>query len=305
MFTFGTGLTLDAYEYREFPEIDGVKRVTTDRLVLIQVDKDESVRKISAELHGAPFGGLYFLIDSGDFKIYIGESSDVKDRVGQHAKKSPIASFDFDRVIVIWDGRSIDTSHFNDTSMRKALEYESIKAFREYSNYETQNTQGKSPDLNVYQRASIDKFKVELFYLLYKFHLITELPSETILSQRLTQNEIRKLLTRNNFQVENIHGGDKIVKCKDAVIFYRAGSLKPLGWQVTMRDTFLDEMFSGKEGVYFLLSRTEPYLIPASVLKENLEGEKDGLTLDFFINEKEKKLRCHDVSLDISRYRIS
>jgi hypothetical protein len=190
--------------------------------------------------------------------------------------------------------------------MRLALEYECIKAFNTYSDYDTVNSQSSPPDLSVYQRVTTDKFKIELFYLLYKFHLITQLPTEVRLSEPLTDEQVQRLLERKGFKVEKISGSDKIVRCKDGkTVFFRAGSLKRLGWQVTMRDTFLDEMLSGKEEVYFLLSRTEPYLIPSKVLKANLEGEKEGLTLDFFIDEKEKKLRCHDISLDISGYKVS
>jgi hypothetical protein len=82
---------LEEYEYREYPEVDGIKRVSTDRLVLIQINKDEAIKRITAELHGASFGGLYFLIDSSGFRIYIGESSDVRDRIGQHIRSPPLA----------------------------------------------------------------------------------------------------------------------------------------------------------------------------------------------------------------------
>lgn len=297
---------MDEYEYREYPEVDGIKRGSSDRLVLVQVSKDEAVKKIPEELGGAGFGGIYFLVDDVNSQIYVGETSDVNDRTKQHIKKSPVEGFDFNKIIVIWDGRTIATSHFNETTLRKALEYESIKAFKGFSSYEPVNTVSAPATLNVYQKASIEKFKSELFFLLYKFHLISELPTEVRPSEQLTHDEVKKLLERNGFQVEKTSGNQRIVMCADnVIIFYRGGSPKPQGWQVTMRDTFLDEMLSGKDGVYFLLSRTEPFLIPSKFFKENnLESKKEGLTLDFFIKEKEQKLQCHDLLLDISQFKI-
>ncbi|GEM_PF-2214846 len=298
---------MEAYEYREFPEINGIKRGSTDRLVLMQVSKEEAIKKIEAELHGAAFGGLYLLVDSANSQIYIGQSSDVKNRIREHIKRSPVDNFEFDKVIVIWDGRTIETSHFNDETLRKALEAESITCFSEHSRFDTVNTAIADLATNVYQKATIEKFKNELFFLLYKFHLISDLPSEVKLSEQLSTEEIKKILVKYGFTIERLEANTKVVSCAGGkTVFYRGGSLKPLGWQVTMRDTFLDEMLSGKDGLYFLLSRTKPFLIPASFFKENgfASRKEDSLTLDFFIKEREQKIQCHDLLLDIQQYAI-
>ncbi len=295
---------MDEYEYREFPETEGIKRAITERLVLTQVEKDDAVNKLSSELGGSKFAGLYLLIDSDNYKIYIGETADIKDRIKQHVKESPKEGFEFDKVIVIWDGRPIETSHFIDETIRKSLESECIKAFKNFSAYAPVNTVSATLTVSVYQQSTINKFRDELFFLINKFHLLKMLPYEEKPSEPLSEEEIKKLLSKNGYKVEKLIANQKTVTCDNANIFYRSGSPKSLGWQVTMRDVFLDEMFSGNPDVYFLLSRTIPYLIPSKFFKDNLEDKKEGVTLDFFIKDSEGKLYCHDESIDINKYRI-
>lgn len=294
---------MDEYEYREFPEVDRIKRAVTERLVLTQFDKEDAMKKLSAELGGSNFAGLYLLIDASNHKIYIGESSDIKERVKQHIKSSPVKEFEFEKIAVIWDGRPIETSHFIDETLRKALESESIKTFRSFSRYESVNTQSSQQTVSVYQQSSINKFKDELFFMLYKFHLLNSSPHEQKQSEPLTEEEIKKILLKNGYKVQRLIANQKTIECENAFIFYRSGSLKSLGWQVTMRDTFLDEMFSGKSTVYFLLSRTVPYIIPSTFFKEKLLDMKNGLTLDFFIKD-EGTLYCHEQTFDIKNYKI-
>lgn len=292
------------YEYRELPKLQGVKRVMVERLVLTEFDKEEAVKKVSQELSGADFGAVYFLINSNKQEIYIGETADIKNRIKQHCKNSPVKGFEFDKIILIWDGRPIQTSSFNDTTLRKTLEYECINGFKNFSKYEPVNTVSSPSTMSVYQKATINKFKEELLFLLYKLHLIDKLPEEIEKSEALTEGQIKKLLEKQQFKIQKIDGSQKVINCDKAKIFYRPGSLKALGWQVTMRDTFLKEMFSGEEGIYFLFSRTKPFLIPASFFKKHLANKKTGVTLDIFIKENSNELYCNEESIDISKYRI-
>jgi len=117
------------YQYCESK--DGERKIVdTDRWYLLELPVWESVVGLTREeffekeLDDAlnfDFPGLYLLIDSDKKKIYIGESSNVKERANNHPK------IEFDKMILLWDGRHNKTSHFGNETFRKTLEKECIK----------------------------------------------------------------------------------------------------------------------------------------------------------------------------------
>ncbi len=294
------------YDFRSLPLIGGIKRATTDGLVLVEIEKKNAVSAADKQLSGASFSGIYFLMSPENKKIYVGESSDIKKRLSDHCKKSPVAGFEFSKVIFIWDGRPVEISHFTETNLRKALEYVCINAFSECSRYEPVNTVSAPAAAGVYQEASIARFTDELLYLLYEFHLISKPPEEIEPSIELSALEIKELLGRNNInvEIENFDEAKRTIEYGKTTIFYRPGSPKTLGWQITLRDIFLDELFSGKNEILFLFSRNIAFLIPSEFFKDTLSGEKTGVTMDFFIKDREGQLYCHDKNYDINEYRI-
>lgn len=296
---------MNEFEYKSFPETQGVKRVVTERLVLSQIRKEKSVKKVKQELSGSDFAGIYFLINTESMEIYVGETSDMINRIKQHCKNPPVEDFDFDEVVLIWNGRPIETSHFNDDTLREMLEYESIEAFDDFSDYTTVNTVSSPTTMSIYQKSTIDKFKDELLFLLYEDHYIDARPEETKRSEELEPGEIKELLEKNGYSVKNIDRSRKIVSCKKARAFYRSGSLKDKGWQVTLRNKFAKSMFSGSEDVYFLFSRTRAFLIPSKIFEENFKEKKSGVTIDIFVEDKEEKIYCQGEEVNISEYRIN
>ena len=116
------------------------------------------------------FSGLYLLIDSNKNEIYVGESSDVKTRANKHPEK------EFDRMILLWDGRPNTTSHFGNETFRKTLEKECIKLFKNKNNpsYKCINDveNAKKMDKNIIIKESVDRVSDELKFLLYKADLI-------------------------------------------------------------------------------------------------------------------------------------
>ena len=119
------------------------------------------------------FSGLYLLIDSDKNKIYVGEGSDVKTRANNHSEPW----LEFDRMILLWDGRPNTTSHFGNETFRKTLEKKCIELF-EHSSYELYNTtkNPKKMDVNIIIKSSVDRFSDELKFLLNKYGLIGNKP---------------------------------------------------------------------------------------------------------------------------------
>ncbi len=117
------------------------------------------------EVKNFVFSGLYLLINSYKNKIYVGESSDVKTRANNHPEK------EFDKMILLWDGRPNTTSHFGNETFRKTLEKKCIELFHKYSSYElnNKNEKPKKMDNNIIIKSSVNRFSEELEFLLQKY----------------------------------------------------------------------------------------------------------------------------------------
>ena len=127
------------------------------------------------EIKNFDFSGLYLLIDSNKNEIYVGESSDAKTRANNHPEFDLSSTkLQWDRMILLWDGRPNTTSHFGNETFRKTLEKECIKLFKHSSSYkcinDTENP--KKMDKNIIIKESVDRVSDELKFLLYKADLI-------------------------------------------------------------------------------------------------------------------------------------
>ena len=128
------------------------------------------------EIKNFDFSGLYLLIDSNKNEIYVGESSNVKERANNHPK------IEFDKMILLWDGRHNKTSHFGNETFRKTLEKECIKLFEVHSDFDEFNKvkEPKKMDANIIIQSSVKTFKEELKFLLNKYGLIEIKPDTQI-----------------------------------------------------------------------------------------------------------------------------
>ncbi len=172
------------YQYCESK--DGERKIVdTDRWYLLELPVWESVVGLTREeffekeLDDAlnfDFPGLYLLIDSDKKKIYVGESSNVKERANNHPK------IEFDKMILLWDGRHNKTSHFGNETFRKTLEKECIKLFEVHSDFDEFNKvkEPKKMDANIIIQSSVKTFKEELKFLLNKYGLIEIKPDTQI-----------------------------------------------------------------------------------------------------------------------------
>jgi len=168
---------MEEYGYFEDKDVQGVTRAGTDRLYLLDFHV-ESIEKINVEFGDFDFSGLYLLIDSTKNEIYVGESANVQERIEAHMKESPVEGFEFDKITLIWDGRQTNTSHFSEMAFRKYLEKICIKVFViDYSKYKYVNSvTNPRVKTSVHTKSSVARFTNDLYFLLYKYHLIDTIP---------------------------------------------------------------------------------------------------------------------------------
>jgi len=191
--------------FQRYDSIKGVKVVCTDRLFLLDFD-DKNYLELFDEVfgkHGA-FGkraakakarqavkrnqslvntfdiaGLYLLINTKKTKneIYVGESTDLRTRnKGENKKGYPnkMKDFEFDKIILIWDGRPTTTSHFSEDSFRKLLEKYCIRFFKKQGKkYKCRNTVWNPRPTNFQTETKFENFK-EHIDRLFKMHGLTD-----------------------------------------------------------------------------------------------------------------------------------
>jgi len=125
---------------------------------------------------GLAHPGLYVLLDDETDRAYVGESSNLRARLGQHLDHAPKELGRFDQALIINDGRAAVHSRFNDSTLREALEQATIKLFIDGGSHSVTNQQQRMPDLSVTQQTLFESLKGELGHVLYELELITSRP---------------------------------------------------------------------------------------------------------------------------------
>lgn len=102
--------------------------VTTYSLDAIAWDRDVAVHGIREMGMGA-IACPYLLVNTAGRRVYVGETGDAAERIARHCRQGPGSGIPlkFDTVVIIWDGRPVRTTRFNDATVRKALEAVLIK----------------------------------------------------------------------------------------------------------------------------------------------------------------------------------
>ncbi|MFZ0829641.1 MAG: GIY-YIG nuclease family protein, partial [Thermoplasmata archaeon] len=117
---------------------------------------------------GLSHPGLYVLLDDETDRAYVGESSNLKARLGQHLDHPPKELGRFDRALILNDGRAAVHSRFNDSTLREALEQATIKLFVEGGTHALANQQKRMPELSVAQQTLFENLRDELGHVLYE-----------------------------------------------------------------------------------------------------------------------------------------
>ena len=198
---------MKAYSYTEQCS-DSVWRVVSDRLVMTVSNKDVAEINLREE-NVDEIACLYLLVDEEEETVYIGETENARDRIGQHRKSGPKSKHgkhEFNKIAIIWDGRPIQTTKFSDNTIRKELEASLIKGFTDFGKFRPVNTSASGSRANLQQRETIRQFKEEMFFILYKFGYLQDMPEEIQQSRELTDEETTTLLSSNGLSVKQKKG---------------------------------------------------------------------------------------------------
>jgi len=233
---------------------------------------------------GLAHPGLYVLLDDETDRSYIGESSNLKSRLGQHLDKPPKELGRFDRAVILNDGRAAVHSRFNDSTLREALEQATITMVTESGTHQPVNQQKRMPELSVAQQTLFENLREELGHVLYELELITGRPKPAVdISIVRPQDAALRFPSAAITEIKGYEG-----RSGKQTVYFRKGSEKHQGLQVTIRvgEPFGKAVLAG-EGL-LCMNRGRCYLIPNSAVRQWLGQKLANQTVDIFLQvEKE------------------
>jgi GIY-YIG catalytic domain-containing protein len=236
---------------------------------------------------GLSHPGLYVLLDEESERAYVGESSNLKARLGQHLDHPPKELGRFDRALILNDGRAAVHSRFNDSTLREALEQATIKFLLEGGSHSLVNQQKRMPELSVTQQTLFESLRAELGHVLYELELITSRPRATVDSAILRpQDAATRFPSVGIVDIKGYEG-----KLKGEPVYFRKGSEKPQGLQVTIRvgEPFGKSVVQGRG--FLCYNRGRCYLIPNSEVRSWLGVKLEQQTVDIFLDIEGETLR--------------
>ena len=293
-------------------------RVITKKLVVLITQKRDVI-KILDEQSIQTFPCLYLLLNLESKKVYIGETFSIRERISQHINFPPL---DWECCILVWDGRIYGASVFSSESLRKRLEFEVNGLFQTYSEFDVVST-AYFVELGTTEENILQELLDEIVYLLSI--VLQPLINFKCFKNRLDKREnlqiheitprvgeeevdidyvINKLATQARLTVTELNRAEKTFKLNGVLCFFRPGSRKRRGYQVTIRGTFLKCMRENKG--LLIMNRGPVYIIPLKKLNEKFGSlmELGQDTLDVFFDISTDKLICHKREIDLSNFRL-
>jgi hypothetical protein len=254
----------------------------------------EPLRAVAEEELGKGLShpGLYVLLDDETDRAYVGESSNLRSRLGQHLDHAPKELGRFDRALILNDGRAAVHSRFNDSTLREALEQATIKLLLEGGTHVLVNQQKRMPELSVTQQTLFENLRAELGHVLYELELIENRPKPTIDSAVVRPQDaagrFRETTITDIKGYEGKHDGQPV--------YFRKGSEKPQGLQVTIRvgEPFGKSVVRG-EG-FLCMNRGRCYLIPNLAVKDWLGAKLEQQTVDIFLDVQAEVLKTAGIA---------
>jgi len=285
---------------------DGITRARTTRQIRSwDIPRTtHALESLNSELGKIDFPGNYILFEGkGNKKVYIGEAKNIYNRLKTHMHSPKDEVKNWTKALIINDGRIATQSEFNDTVVRKALEYYFIKLFK--ANKYTVVSQGEPQNLNTTQKFVFNSLQDELNFFLLKKNIISKVLEKTG-QLEVHLDELKKILARCGKPIQEIDSQKKVAIIDGQKVFYRSGSDKPKGWQITFRDLSKSALQSG-EG-FLLVSRGPILLIPMTEIQKVIGGaeEYNKNTIDVFIlfEEDTIALRYKQNTLDVTNFKL-
>lgn len=261
----------------------------------------KALEMFNAELGKIDYPGIYILIESKINKAYVGEAKSLYNRIKTHSNTPEDKIKNWDRVVIINDGRPANQSDFNDNVVRLELEHYLISLFK--ANKYKIVAQGAKQNLNSLQKVIVTKLISELNFFLIKKGLIQKLIA-TRGQEEVMLDDLKKILEKNKYSITKFSSYEAIINGEN--VFIRPGSKKAKGWQVTFRDVFKKNLFD--ENGSLLMPRGGILLIPFSEIKKAINDPTafKRNTIDIFIafEEESIKLRYKNSEIDVTAFRI-
>ena len=130
----------------------------------------KALEGFNTEIGKAEFPGVYILFAKN--RVSVGEAKSLYNRLKTHMTTPDDKVKDWQRVLIVNDGRPATQSDFNDTVVRRALEIYLVRLLR--ANKYVVVSQGEPQILNSFQKHTVDSLTVELNTLLKKKSIITK-----------------------------------------------------------------------------------------------------------------------------------
>lgn len=291
--------------YEEPRNGNGIKRSRTT-LQIRSWDMPRSQKALESfntEIGKADFPGIYILFAKN--KIYIGEAKSLYSRIKTHMTTPDDKIKEWDRVVVINDGRPATQSDFNDTVIRRALEIYLVRLLK--ANKYNVVSQGEPQTLNSLQKHTVDSLIVELNSFLKKKNIITKVIEERG-QEEVFGDELKKILQKSGKNITR--WGAYEIEIEDHKAFVRPGSKKPRGWQITFRGrkpgSFIDSLRKG-DG-FLLVSRNGVLLIPLAevrkVIKDKNAFNQDTIDIWIVFGDENITLRYKEEIIDVTKFRL-
>lgn len=243
------------------------------------------------------FPGIYILFEHK--KVYIGEAKCIYTRMKTHINEPEDKIKNWERVLIINDGRPATQSDLNDIVVRRCLENHLISLFK--LNKYVVVSQGSDQQVTSIQKTTVDNLINELNFFLKKENLITKLLPD-VGQEEIHKDELEKIIKNSGKKIKK-WGAYEAVIDSDRV-FIRPGSFKKKGWQITFRDVFKDALKNGKGSL--LVSRGKVPFIPFTEIHKVIKdaAKYDQNTIDIYLQFSEGgvTLSYMEESIDVSGF---
>ncbi len=276
-----------------------IRSKTTARLMAWELGRSlRQLEKINnEEWNKLEFPSIYILFEKK--KVYIGEAKCIYTRTKNHISAPEDKIKNWDKILIINDGRPATLSDMNDIIVRRYIEYYLINLFK-LNKYRIVS-QGSHQSVTSIQKTIVDGLINELNFLLHKTNFITKLLYEAG-EEEVHIDELEKLVKKSGRKIEKWSAYYAVIEGED--VFIRHGSSKKKGWQITLRDVFKDAVKSGK-GALLVRRGKVPFIPFTEIQKVIICPEKyDQNTIDVYIQFTEESviLSYMDKSIDVSPF---
>jgi hypothetical protein len=269
-------------------------RTLIGNLRLWDIPKSEqAIDMVVNEVGRSPIPGICMLFEEGIGKgVYIGQTENIKNRLYSHIKNPEEKIRNWNRAIIINDGRNAEQSDMNDENIRLTLENYLVNLFK-VNIYKVVTSSIRTPGLSSTQNIITMSFKDEIIILLTRKSKISKVLTEKG-DDEIYNDEVRKIVERKGYSIKNWGKIEAIINGKPA--FIRPGSSKKTGWQITFRGAKSNSFKTllEKENGFLLVPRGPILLIPLSDIKHFvLKVDRNAFlrdTIDIFIKFHEDRI---------------